>query len=209
MLQKTLKTALENNNFNFSPVINDKFISYLNLLNDWNRVFNLTAIRDPNDMVMLHLIDSLVINPYLHGTNIIDVGTGAGLPGIPLALINPEKNFVLLDSNSKKTRFLTQAILELKISNIEVIHSRCENFQPEKCFDSILSRAFASIQVMLEATRHLICKHGQFLAMKGLFPEEEIKAIPPNFVVVAVHELRINGLDAKRHLVCIKECAHG
>lgn len=200
-----LQASLQNNHYSFSELLKHQFITYLTLLEKWNQTYNLTAIRDPNDMVTLHLLDSLAIHPYLHGNRIIDVGTGAGLPGIPLALIYPEKEFVLLDSNSKKTRFLTHVIHELKINNITIVHSRTEDFHPEKGFDSIVSRAFAAIKVMLATTQHLIHADGQFLAMKGIYPEQEIAEIPPNFQVVNIHKLEIKGLNAERHLVCIKK----
>jgi 16S rRNA (guanine527-N7)-methyltransferase len=191
------------NQYSLSADIEKKFIKYLELLTQWNKVFNLTSIRDPHEMIMLHLLDSLAINPYLHGTRIIDVGTGAGLPGIPLALIQPEKEFVLMDSNSKKTRFLMQAVHELQLTNVEVIHSRCEDLHPRQRFDSILSRAFASLRVMLETTQHLANKDGRFLAMKGIYPESEIQELPQGFKLLAVHNLVIKGLQAKRHLVCL------
>jgi 16S rRNA (guanine527-N7)-methyltransferase len=185
--------------------INTEIEHYLSLLQQWNRVYNLTAIRDPEDMMLLHIEDSLAVNSYLHGNRIIDVGSGGGLPGIPLALSNPDKHFTLLDSNSKKTRFLTQVVLELKLKNVEVIHSRCEDFHPAIGFDSIISRAFASLQVMLTTTQHLLGKDGQFLAMKGIFPEQEMKEIPPGFTVLGVHRLQIKGLEAERCLVCVKK----
>ena len=202
-LKTYLEEALRANEHDYSPEIVNKFIEYLELLQQWNKAFNLTAIRDPEKMVMLHILDSLSINPYLHGARIIDVGTGAGLPGIPLALVNPDRHFTLLDSNSKKTRFLTQVVADLKIPNVEVVHARCESFHPDKCFDSIISRAFASLKVMLATTQHLICKHGQFLAMKGIYPENEIAEIPEEFSMLAVHAIRIKGLDAERCLVAI------
>lgn len=198
-----LQTLLQENNYHFSSVQQDRFLHYLHLLRKWNSVFNLTAIRDPHEMILLHLLDSLSINSYLQGTRIIDVGTGAGLPGIPLALVNPEKKFVLLDSNNKKTRFLTQAILELKIKNIDVVHARCENFHAQQGFDCILSRAFASLSEMLVITKHLLKPGGGFLAMKGAYPEQEIRAIPLEFKLLEVYPLVIKGLDAKRHLVCL------
>jgi 16S rRNA (guanine527-N7)-methyltransferase len=199
-----LHQTLTANNFNLSKELETRFYDYLLLLQKWNRVYNLTAIRNPSDMVLLHIADSLSINPYLHGDRILDVGTGAGLPGIPLALLNPDKHFVLLDSNSKKTRFLIQALQTLNIQNVEVIHARCEDFQSEEGFTTIVSRAFASIQVMLTTTRHLIGQDGQFLAMKGVYPEQELLEISPRFQVINVHELKIQGLDAERHVVCIK-----
>src|SRR5579862_3044651 len=158
-----LHRMLLDNHHDVSINVEEKFIQYLDLLARWTKVFNLTRIRDPNEMIMLHLLDSLAIHPYLHGTRIIDVGTGAGLPGIPLAIIHPEKKFVLIDSNSKKTRFLVQVTHELKLMNVEVIHSRCEDLHPKQPFDSILSRAFASLEVMLETTHHLGSKQSQFL----------------------------------------------
>jgi 16S rRNA (guanine527-N7)-methyltransferase len=204
-----LKAALSENKFEISETIQQLFIQYLELLQRWNKAFNLTAITDIHDMIWLHIVDSLALNPYLHGTRIIDVGTGAGLPGIPLALINPDKHFVLLDSNSKKTRFLTQAKMTLGINNIEIIHARCEDFGaknpvPEP-FDSIVSRAFSSIAVMLERTQHLAADGGQFLAMKGIYPEQEIQEIPADFSVTEIHKLTIKGLAAERHVVCIQK----
>lgn len=201
--KKFLQQALEKNHQHFSAMQLDQIITYVDLLQQWNRVFNLTAIRNFADIIVLHILDSLSINEYLQGMHILDVGTGAGLPGIPLAIANPDKQFTLLDSNSKKTRFLTQAVHELKLNNVEIIHSRCENFHPEKCFDTIVSRAFASINVMLENTQHLICKKGIFLAMKGVLPTQEIAEINQNYNVLATHKLIINGLDAERCVVCI------
>jgi len=198
-----LHQMLLENQYSLPNSMENLFIQYLDLLTQWNKVFNLTRICDPEEMVLLHILDSLSISPYLHGTRILDVGTGAGLPGIPLAIIQPEKKFVLIDSNSKKTRFLVQAVHELKLANVEIIHSRCEDLQPQQLFDSIVSRAFASLQVMLTTTCHLINKDGRFLAMKGVYPESEIQALPQGFKLLAVHKLVIKGLDAKRHLVCL------
>lgn len=199
-----LQQALRRNGYEFSAELRGQFVHYLELMQRWNRIVNLTAILDFQEMVWLHILDSLSVRKYLHGQRIIDVGTGAGLPGIPLALSSPAQQFVLLDSNSKKTRFLTQVALELGIKNIEVVHARCEDFQPENKFDSIVSRAFSSIAVMLEKTRHLAAVNGHFLAMKGMYPGEEIAAIPSDFVVLYTHALEIKGLDVERHLICIQ-----
>ncbi len=198
-----LHDRLVDNQYSLPVGIEEQFIQYLDLMTRWNKVFNLTSIRDSHEMVMLHILDSLSINPYLHGTRIIDIGTGAGLPGIPLALMQPKKKFALMDSNSKKTRFLIQVVHELKLANVEVIHSRCEDLHPEQLFDSILSRAFASLRVMLETTQHLVNKYGRFLAMKGIYPESEIQELPQGFKLLAIHKLVIKGLDAERHLVCL------
>lgn len=203
MIENFLQKTLLDNGYHFSEEIQEKMTAYLNLMNQWNRVFNLTAIHNPQDMVLLHILDSLAINSFLHGNRIIDVGSGAGLPGIPLAMINPEKKFVLLDSNSKKTHFLTQAVINLKLKNVEVVHARCEEFHPEKGFDSIVTRAFASIEDMLIATKHLLTPNGQFLAMKGVYPELELQQISDDFKVLATHSIKIKGLDAERHLVCL------
>jgi 16S rRNA (guanine527-N7)-methyltransferase len=205
IIEDLLPKALSKNGYEFSPTLQQQFIRYLELLQRWNQVFNLTAIRDPKEMVWLHILDSLSINPFLQGERTVDVGTGAGLPGIPLAIINPDKHFVLLDSNSKKTRFLTQAIHALGLKNVEVIHGRCEVFKPLEKFDNIVSRAFSAIAVMLATTEHLLKPGGQFLAMKGVFPEQELQEVPAQFIVTAVHKLEINGLVAERHVVCIKK----
>lgn len=204
--QKTfLQQALIDNQHDVPQDIQDKMLAYLALMREWNRVYNLTAIVDPLEMIMLHLLDSLSINRFLQGTRVLDVGAGAGLPGIPLALIHPEKHFTLLDSNNKKIRFLNQVIVELKLSNVEAVHSRVEDFHPEVCFDSIITRAFSSLKDMLQRTGHLICNSGMFLAMKGAYPEIEIQEVPEDFRVISIHALRINGLDAERHLVCMEK----
>lgn len=182
-----------------------RFEQYLRLLLKWNRVFNLTAITNLAQMRILHLADSLATSPYLHGDLIIDVGTGAGLPGIPLAIAHPEKKFTLLDSNSKKTRFLTQVVAELKLPNVEVIHARAEQYQPNHCFDSVISRAFSSLSQMLSLTEHLCCEQGRFLAMKGIVPTDEIKELNNRFIIDKIAELKIQGLDAKRSLIIIKK----
>jgi 16S rRNA (guanine527-N7)-methyltransferase len=206
-LKSYLQQALTDNQHIVAPDVQDKFLAYLDLLAKWNKVHNLTSIDDPKQMVMLHILDSLSINRFLHGQRIIDVGTGAGLPGIPLALMRPEKEFVLLDSNNKKTAFLNQVVLDLKIQNVEVVHSRAEEYFPPKCFDSVITRAVSALKEMLQVTAHLVCIDGQFLAMKGVYPEEEIRQVPEEFRVFSIHALRINGLDADRHLVCIEKAS--
>lgn len=203
-ISSELKSALTQNDFIVSEAIQLKFLTFLQLLQRWNKIYNLTAIRDLREMIWLHIIDSLSINKFLHGDNIIDIGTGAGLPGIPLALINPEKKFTLLDSNSKKTRFLTQVVLELGINNIEVVHARCEDFTPVQLFDSIVSRAFSSIEDMLLKTQHLLAPHGKFIAMKGHYPKDELATIPASFKIEGIQPLKIQGLDAERHVIFIK-----
>lgn len=195
--------ALLKNKLTIPNETQQKMLFFVELILKWNTVFNLTAIRDFEQAIYLHLIDSLVIHSYLHGERIIDVGSGAGLPGIPLALLCPEKQFVILDSNGKKTRFIQQAIIELNLTNATVIHSRVETYQPEQGFDSIITRAFATLAVMLKQTTHLLTPHGQFLAMKGIYPTAELAELPADFTVHAVHHLKIQGIAAERHLVCI------
>lgn len=181
----------------------EQFSQYLDLMLKWNKTYNLTSITNPNEMVVRHLLDSLAINDFLHGSHICDAGSGAGLPGIPLAIVNPDKHFTLIDSNNKKAHFLTQTKIELKLNNIEITHARVEKYQPKKCFDTIVSRAFSSINDMLLQTQHLCCDDGIFLAMKGTYPEKELNEIDPNFEVKWVKKLEIPGLDAERHLVYI------
>ena len=185
-----------------------KLIQYIGLLYKWNKTYNLTAIRNPEQMVIKHLLDSLAICSYLRGKRILDVGTGAGLPGIPLAISFPEKQFTLLDTNNKKTRFVTQAVSELELSNVVVVQSRVENFQPKGpgpvLFDTIMSRAYSAITNMLEQTRHLVDKDGVFLAMKGAYPEAELAELPVECELVKTHKVNVPLLDEERHLLEIK-----
>ena len=176
-------------------------LDYIALLGKWNRVYNLTAVRDPVEMVPLHLLDSLAVAPHLHGVRILDVGSGPGLPGIPLAAILPELRFTLLDSNGKKTRFMQQAAIELGLSNVDVVHARVENYHPPEGFDTVISRAFASIADFVSLAGPLCRQGGRLLAMKGRYPEDELAGLPAGFKVAAVHALRVPGLDSERHLV--------
>ncbi len=155
-------------------------------------------------MVVRHLLDSLAIVPLIHGNRLLDVGTGAGLPGIPLAIAYPDRDFHLLDSNSKKTRFLFQVKTTLGLDNMTVHHRRVESYQPEELFDAVLSRAFASLQDMVSVCRHLLATDGVLLAMKGVFPGEEIAAVEQVSVIESVDPLLVPGLDEQRHLVRLK-----
>jgi len=180
-----------------------QLLDYLQLLQKWNRVYNLTAIRQLNDMVSKHLLDSLAIAPYLQGDEIIDVGSGAGLPGIPLALYYPEKQFVLIDSNSKKTHFLLQAKQTLKLANIDVVNKRVEAFIPPPCFSSVISRALGDLAKVLQTTQHLCCHKGCLLVMKGRYPKTELAAIKDKVAQVSVQQLQIPNIHAERNLVKI------
>lgn len=186
------------------PVSSDqikKLMDFLQMLFKWNKAYNLTSIRDPEAMLYVHIIDSIAVGPLLHKHNYIDVGTGPGLPGIPLAIMHPEKSFVLLDSLGKRIRFIKQVAYELSLTNIEPVQSRVEDFQPEQPFDGVLSRAFASINDMLHWCRHLTDKEGEFLALKGQYPESEIQQIPSEFNMISSDKIDVPGLDAERHLI--------
>ena len=183
--------------------VRQQLLAYVVLLEKWNRTYNLTAVRDPAEMITKHILDSLAVLPQIKGPRVLDVGTGAGLPGIPLALARPEWGFVLLDSNAKKTRFVTQACAELGLKNVEVVTTRVDKYHPEGKFDTLISRAFSAIADMLASTRHLCGQGGRFLAMKGVYPEEELKAIPAGYQVSAVQPLTIPGLGAARHVAII------
>lgn len=180
---------------------------YLALLTKWNKTYNLTAVRDPVEMVSRHFLDSLSILPYISGDSVIDLGTGAGLPGIPLALALPKKKFVLIDSNGKKTRFLTEVVQKLGLENVDIIESRIEKFQPESKFDTLTSRAFSAIGTMIRIAGHLCSKQGRFVAMKGQNPEQELAGlaeIPGPYRLEAIHEIVVPELEGKRHVVVIR-----
>ena len=196
-LEKGL-TALE---LSLLPGQLEQLLDYLALLVKWNRAYNLTAVRDPQQMVTRHLLDSLAVLPHLGPGRMLDVGSGAGLPGIPTAIAEPQRPVVLLDSNGKKTRFLTQAVAELGLENASVVHSRLEQYRPDGLFDVVISRAFASLADMLEGARHLIAPGGRFVAMKGAYPVAELDAVPEGFEILGVEALEVPGLGAERHLV--------
>ncbi|NOY71403.1 MAG: 16S rRNA (guanine(527)-N(7))-methyltransferase RsmG [Gammaproteobacteria bacterium] len=177
---------------------------HLELIVKWNRVYNLTAIRDTDVMVTHHLMDSLLMTPYIQGEKILDVGTGAGLPGIPLAIIYPEKQFFLIDSKKKKTRFLAQVVIELGLDNVEISSHRIEHFAPGVLFDTIISRAFSTIARLLQVTARLCAQQGQIVFMKGGYPVEELTAVPATFRLDQIARLNVPGIDAERHVAIIK-----
>jgi 16S rRNA (guanine527-N7)-methyltransferase len=176
----------------------EQLMAFLQLMVKWNRVYNLSAIKEPEEMVSLHLLDSLSVLPFLHGKRCIDVGTGAGLPGLPLAIAKPEVEFVLLDSNSKKTRFIQQVCIELGLKNVEPLHERVENYNPEQKFDTVIARALSALPNLLTKTRHLLLDGGKLLAMKSKETDELVR---DDFQFDEVKALNIAGLDATRNLV--------
>lgn len=179
----------------------EQLVAYVELLNKWNKAYNLTSVRDPQEMLVKHILDSLVVGPKLLGQRFIDVGTGPGLPGIPLAILYPEREFVLLDSLGKRITFLRQVVYQLKLKNVTPVQARVEKYQPEQPFDGILSRAFASLLDMLEWCQHLTNEQGTFYALKGHLPEQEFAQLPENIKVNASHQLFVPELDGERHLV--------
>ncbi len=179
-------------------------LAYLQLLEKWNQHYNLTAIKNPEEMISKHVLDSLSIEPYLEGRRILDVGSGAGLPGIPLAVAHPGCEFVLLDSNAKKTRFLFQASVELGLSNISVVCERVEVYRPSHLFDTIVTRAFTKLVDFVNQAEHLCKSGGCLLAMKGKFPQDELKALPVDFGIVKAHSLSVPEINAQRHLVKLR-----
>lgn len=181
-----------------------KLLAYLALLDKWNRVYNLTAVRDAERMVSHHLLDSLAAAPFFQGERVLDVGSGGGLPGIPLAIARPEVRVTLIDSIAKKTAFLLQAKAELGLGNLNVVTGRVEDYRPAEGFDVITSRAFSDLREFVALTRHLLKPGGCWLAMKGLYPNEEIAQLPPTVKVSADHALIVPGLDATRHLIVLE-----
>ncbi len=182
-------------------------VQYVELLHKWNKAYNLTSVRDPQQMLVKHIMDSLMVGEVLTGENFIDVGTGPGLPGIPLAILYPERNFVLLDSLGKRITFLRQVVFQLKLTNVEPVKARVEEYQVEAPFDGVLSRAFSSLEDMVSWCTHLVTvDHGFFFALKGQYPTEELKQLPENIKLVSNHEITVPELIGERHVIVLKKC---
>ncbi|QXX82037.1 MULTISPECIES: 16S rRNA (guanine(527)-N(7))-methyltransferase RsmG [unclassified Providencia] len=179
-----------------------QLVDYVGLLVKWNKAYNLTSVRDPQQMLIRHIMDSIVVNGQLNGQRFIDVGTGPGLPGVPLAIVRPDSHFVLLDSLGKRVRFLKQVQHELGLTNIEPVQSRVEEYPVANGFDGVISRAFASLNDMLSWCHHLPSPEGRFYALKGVIRDDEM-ALPEGFVIESITELEIPELDEQRHLVKI------
>lgn len=202
--RRILVSGIHSINLNISEDKIELLLAFIKLIEKWNKAYNLTAVRDREEMVRLHLLDSLTIIPYIEGKRVIDIGTGAGLPGIPLAICLPETRFTLLDSNAKKTRFVQQAILELKLKNVEVCHNRVEKYHPEKNFNTAITRAFAGLSDIVELAAHLLARDGVLLAMKGRHPDAELEQVSAKKTVIPV---RVPGIEAERCLIRIQSLA--
>ena len=179
----------------------DALLRLVDELERANSEFNLTAIRDRPGMLRKHVLDSLSLHPYLRGTRVADIGTGAGFPGLPLAVVNPARRFVLIEATGKKARFAAQAADSIGCGNVEVVHTRAESYRPLELFDTVTARALSSLQDFVAYAGHLCAPEGRLLAMKGKRPEEELGAVPKTFRVLAVHRLKLPGLDDERHVV--------
>lgn len=200
-----LQMGLQQMNISLTAEQQQKLLDYVALLLKWNSTYNLTALRQEDQMLSHHVLDSLTLLPYLDGIkNIIDVGSGGGMPGIPTAICRPDIQITLLDSNSKKTSFLSQAVIELGLDNVKVITGRVEALEGVT-FDAVTSRAFAELRDFVTLTSQLLDDHGQWLAMKGVYPYEEIAQLPEDVSVVQVDKLNVPSLEAERHMVIIRK----
>ncbi|QUM82750.1 16S rRNA (guanine(527)-N(7))-methyltransferase RsmG [Moritella sp. 5] len=200
-----LEALLAQTSLVVTDIQKQQLVALVALLHKWNKAYNLTSVRDPDEMLVKHIMDSLVVSPYLEGERFIDVGTGPGLPGLPLAIMNPDKEFVLLDSLGKRIRFITQAVHELKLANVTPVQSRVEEYHPEIKFDGVLSRAFASLEDMLHWCKHLPKPDGLFYALKGVKPTGEIKTLNTKFKLEVAHKLTVPELEGERHLIVMSE----
>jgi len=214
MNSKLINLHIELLNFKLPEKAEQQFSQLLALLVKWNKAYNLTAVRDPNEMVVLHILDSLAPLPYVEGSNIIDVGTGAGFPGLPMAIAKPDWQFTLLDSNSKKTRFVTQAVIELGLDNVQVRTGRAENSNINQQFNTVMCRATFSLEDFLSKTFEHCVNKGLFLALKGSYPKQEIDELSQatkssNLVgkmkVENTESIQVPGLDAERHVVLVRK----
>lgn len=204
-LTEKLKTLLKQTALSVDYKQIKQLVKLVLLLHKWNKAYNLTSVRDPMEMLVKHILDSLVVSPYLQGRSFIDVGTGPGLPGLPLAIINPDRRFVLLDSLGKRISFIRNALRELELANVTPVLSRVEEYQPDHLFDGVLSRAFASLKDMTDWCRHLPAENGLFYALKGQYHLDEVRELADAFTLEKVIELDVPELAGERHLVLIKK----
>ncbi|MGY5451397.1 16S rRNA (guanine(527)-N(7))-methyltransferase RsmG [Agarivorans sp. MS3-6] len=203
MLKSRLQGLLAQTSLQLTELQISQLVMLVEQLDKWNKAYNLTSVRDPMEMMVKHILDSLVVSPHLQGERFIDVGTGPGLPGLPLAIINPDKQFVLLDSLGKRITFIRQVCHHLKLKNVTAVQSRVENYQQNLEFDGVISRAFASLQDMLSWCSHLPANNGKFYALKGLVPEQELENLPEGLKLHSIESLTVPELEGQRHLVII------
>ncbi|WP_417439876.1 16S rRNA (guanine(527)-N(7))-methyltransferase RsmG [Idiomarina abyssalis] len=204
-MKEQLKELLEQAQLTLSESQIDQQLALVGLLDKWNKAYNLTSVRNPKDMLTRHIMDSLAVRQYLQGQRFIDVGTGPGLPGLPLAIAEPDKEFVLLDSLGKRIRFIRQVCHELKLTNVTPVQARVEDYQDEKKFDGVISRAFASLNDMLSWCEHLPSDKGRFYALKGLYPQQELDELSANYKTESIEQINVPGIDASRHIVIISK----
>lgn len=203
-IERHLREGLSELGVCAAPGFAGRLAAYLDLLVRWNKAYNLTSITDAEGMVVRHILDSAVARPWLAGTTILDAGSGAGLPGIPLALLEPERRFTLVDASGKKVRFLRQVVMELKLPNVTPVQARLEGWHAESPFDTVISRALASLGEFVTTCGHLAGAGGRLVAMKGRRPDAEIAAVPAPWRVTAVEPVTVPGLDAERHIVVME-----
>lgn len=199
--QAALRRGLDELSLTLSEAAQDKLLSYVALLEKWNKTYNLTAIREPEKMLSHHLLDSLAVLPHLPAGPLVDVGSGGGLPGIPLAIADPGRRVTLNDANQKKSAFLQQAVIELKLSNADVHAGRVQGWTPTQRFACVITRGFAELADFIAACRHLLAPGGVLAAMKGVFPQAELDRAPGDADCRDVRRLRVPLLEAERHLV--------
>ncbi|MCK7460289.1 16S rRNA (guanine(527)-N(7))-methyltransferase RsmG [Idiomarina aminovorans] len=204
-MKEPLKGLLKQAEIELSEAQIEQQLALVALLDKWNKAYNLTSVRNPKDMLARHIMDSLAVRQYLQGQRFIDVGTGPGLPGLPLAIAEPDKEFILLDSLGKRIRFIRQVCHELKLTNVTTVQSRVEDYEHEKKFDGVISRAFASLNDMLSWCEHLPAKDGRFYALKGLYPQDELEQLPESYKAESIERVHVPGIDASRHIVIISK----
>lgn len=202
-LRKQLDKLISQTSLSVTDEQRIQLVQLVLMLVKWNKAYNLTSVRDPQQMLIRHIMDSILIAPYVTGQHIADVGTGPGLPGLPLAIMHPTKHFVLIDSLGKRMNFIRQFIHQVGLTNVTVVQSRVETYQPEKAFDCVLSRAFASLADMLTWCHHLPSDQGHFVALKGQLDPAELQLIPAGYQVNATHRIEVPQLEAERHVVII------
>lgn len=203
-IEQQLHDGLAELGLTATPVQITSLTRFLRLLEKWNRAFNLSGIRDPHDMAARHVLDSLTVLPYLHGISILDVGTGAGLPGLPLAVLEPRRHFTLLDSGGKKVRFVRHALGELALANVSVVQERVEAYSPADAFDTVVCRAFTSLGSFARRCGRLAASRGRLVAMKGHFPEDELAESPADWQATEVAAVTVPGLAGQRHVVVLE-----